>query len=194
EQQLILATLAAHGRPVGKGTLAKALRGSRAKPVIVNGLDRLVQHGALPACSEDDLVATIEQLVRERRLVHRGRKFPTVTLPKASSQPRSTRTGFARRGRDGSRSSSITVELDRFRKQKARELKWKPYMVFQNRTIVALDRTRPDSLAALSRIAGLGPNRIARFGDELLGIVRRYGGKREADDEPADLFSTLARD
>jgi len=194
EQQLILAALAAHGRAVGKGTLAKALRGSRAKPVIVNGLDRLAQHGALPACSEDDVVATIEQLVRERRLVHRGRKFPTVTLPRASSP---AKRPFARRGRDGTRASSITVELDRFRKQMARQLKWKPYMVFQNRTITAIDRTRPDSLAALSRIPGLGPNRIARFGDDLLGIIRRYGGTRDADElDPAvrDLFSELAQD
>ena len=40
EQQLVLDAIAAHGRAVGKGNLAKALRGSRAKPVVVQGLDR----------------------------------------------------------------------------------------------------------------------------------------------------------
>jgi len=197
EQQLILAALAAHGRAVGKGTLAKALRGSRAKPVLTNHLDRLAQHGALPSCSEDDLVATMEQLVRDRRLIRRGKKYPTVALPSPASQQRAARKPFARRGRDGSKSSSITVELDRFRKRMARQLKWKPYMVFQNRTITAIDRMRPDSLAALDRIPGLGPNRIARFGAELLAIIRRYGGSREPEDvEPdvLDLFSQLSRD
>ncbi|HEY6038989.1 MAG TPA: RecQ family ATP-dependent DNA helicase, partial [Kofleriaceae bacterium] len=184
EQQLILAALAAHGRAVGKGTLAKALRGSRAKPVLTNHLDRLAQHGALPSCSEDDLVATMEQLVRERRLIRRGKKYPTIALPAPSAQQRAGRKPFVRRGRDGSSTSSITVELDRFRKRMARQLKWKPYMVFQNRTIAAIDRARPDSLAALDRIPGLGPNRIARFGDELLSIVRRYGGTR-------DLFASV---
>jgi len=189
--------LAAHGRAVGKGTLAKALRGSRAKPVLTNHLDRLAQHGALPSCSEDDLVATMEQLVRDRRLIRRGKKYPTVALPSPASQQRAARKPFARRGRDGSKSSSITVELDRFRKRMARQLKWKPYMVFQNRTIAAIDRMRPDSLAALDRIPGLGPNRIARFGAELLAIIRRYGETREQEDvEPAvlDLFSQLSRD
>ncbi|MEO6775672.1 MAG: ATP-dependent DNA helicase RecQ [Kofleriaceae bacterium] len=175
EQQIILAALAAHGRAVGKGNLAKALRGSHAKPIQIHGLDRLPQHGSLAGCSEDDLAATIEALVRERRLVRRGRKFPTVALPTPTARPRATRSSFTRRGRDGSSASSITVELDRFRKRMARQLKWKPYMVFHNRTIAAIDRARPDSLAALDRIPGLGTAKIARFGDELLGIIRRYG-------------------
>lgn len=194
EQQIIVAALAAHGRAVGKGTLAKALRGSRAKPVVVHGLDRLVQHGALAACAETDIVETIESLIRERRLVRRGRKYPMVALPApAKKQPRTT---YARRGRDGSRTSSITVELDRYRKQMARKLKWKAYMVFQRAVITAIDRVRPDSLAALSRIAGLGPSRIARFGEDLVAIVRRYGGGSSEPVEPAvrDLFSQLARD
>ena len=196
EQQIILAALAAHGRAVGKGTLAKALRGSQAKPVVVNGLDRLAQHGALAAFSEPDIAATIESLIRERRLVRRGRKYPTVALPSAATS-RAPRTTHARRGRDGSRTSSITVELDRFRNRMARQLRWKAYMVFQRSVIIAIDRDRPDSLAALARIPGLGPNRVARFGDELVAIVRRYGG---GPDEPAevapavrDLFSQLAR-
>jgi ATP-dependent DNA helicase RecQ len=184
EQQLILAALAAHGRAVGKGTLAKALRGSRAKPVLTNHLDRLAQHGALPSCSEDDLVATMELLVRERRLVRRGKKFPTISLPSTTARARTARKAFVRRGRDGSSGSSITVELDRFRKRMARELKWKPYMVFQNRTIAAIDRARPDSLAALDRIPGLGAAKIARFGADLLAIIRRYGGTR-------DLFASV---
>jgi len=175
EQQIILAALAEHGRAVGKGTLAKALRGSHAKPVQINRLDRLAQHGALAACSEADIAATIDALVRERRLVRRGRKFPTVALPAANAQARATRASFVRRGRDGSAGSSITVELDRFRKRMARQLGWKPYMIFHNRTIVAIDRDRPDSHAALDRIPGLGAAKIARFGDELLAVVRRYG-------------------
>jgi hypothetical protein len=39
-------------------------------------------------------------------------------------------------------------------------------------------------VAALARIAGLGPSRIARFGDDLVAIVRRYGGGR---DDPGDV-------
>ncbi len=197
EQQIIVAALSAHGRAVGKGNLIKALRGSQAKPVVVHGLDRLPQHGALAACSEAAIGATIDQLLRERRLVRRGRKYPTLALA-TERKPRTPRAVHARRGRDGSRTSSITVELDRYRKRMARQLKWKAYMVFQRGVITAIDRSRPDTLAALARIPGLGPSRIARFGEDLIAIVRRYGGGRaeSANVDPAvtDLFSQLARD
>jgi ATP-dependent DNA helicase RecQ len=179
-QQVILAALTAHGRAVGKGTLAKALRGSRAKPVLVNQLDRLAQHGALAASAEDEIAATIEAMVRDRRLVRRGRKYPTVTIA-GPAKARAPRAAYARRGRDGSRTSSITVELDRYRKRMARELRWKAYMVFQRKAMMAIDRDRPDSLTALARIPGLGANRIARFGEDLLAIVRRYGGGHHAE-------------
>jgi len=187
EQQTILIAVTAHRRAIGKGTLAKALRGSQAKPVLVHGLDRLAQHGALAAFDEEDIVATIEQLVRDGRLVRRGRKYPTIALPaaakvrasgasyaRASGASQPPRTTYGRRGRDGSRTSSITVELDRYRKRMARQLGWKAYMIFPRSTITALDRDRPDSLAALARIPGLGPSRIARFGDDVVAIVRRY--------------------
>ncbi|HEX4454833.1 MAG TPA: RecQ family ATP-dependent DNA helicase [Kofleriaceae bacterium] len=197
QQQIILAAIAAHGRAVAKGTLAKALRGSEAKPVVVHGLDRLAQHGALEAFAEADIAATIESMVQDRRLVRRGRKYPTVAVA-GPAKARAPRTANARRGRDGSRASSITVELDRYRTRMARQLRWKAFMVFQRNVIVAIDRHRPDSLAALARIPGLGANRIARFGDDLIAIVRRYGGGRAETAElgPAvrDLFSQLARD
>jgi ATP-dependent DNA helicase RecQ len=193
EQHVVIAAITEHGRPVGKGALAKALRGSRAKPVMVHGLDRLAQHGALAACDEADIAETIEKLVRERRLVRRGRKYPTIALP-APARP--SRTTYARRGRDGSRTSSITVELDRYRKRMARQLRWKAYMVFQRSVITAIDRQRPDSLAALARIPGLGASRIARFGEDLVAIVRRYGGGSAPSPDAAvrDLFSQLANE
>lgn len=47
-------------------------------------------------------------------------------------------------------------------------------MVFQRATIAAIDAQRPDSHAALARIPGLGPAKIARFGDDILGFVRKF--------------------
>ncbi|MCX5741253.1 MAG: ATP-dependent DNA helicase [Proteobacteria bacterium] len=169
--QIILAAMTAHDRPVGKGNLAKALRGSQAKPIVIQGLVRLPQHGALASASEDAIVATIDRLVADLRLVRKGRKYPMVALP---GPPKVTRTTYARRGRDGTSTSSITVELDRYRRSMARKLKWKAYMVFQKATMVAIDEKRPDSLLALQRIPGLGLSRIERFGADVLAIVKRY--------------------
>jgi len=173
ELQTIVDAVRALARPVGKGNLAKALRGSQARAVAVHGLIRLPQHGVLASHSEGSIGAAVEQLIRERRLARRGRKYPMVTVPGARTGRVPAPRGA--RGVRASRTTGITVELDRYRKQKARELRWKAYMVFQRGTIVAIDRVRPTSVEALARIPGLGPAKIARFGDEILAIVRRYG-------------------
>ena len=173
-QQVILAAVAAAVRRVGRGNLAKALRGSRAKAVVAQGLERLPQYGALGEVSEDQIVATIDQLIRERRLVRRGRKYPTVALPgpaRTRGDARVGRAPAARRPRP--RVSSVTLELDSYRKRMARQLKWKTYMVFQRGVIAAIDQQRPTSKEALARIPGLGPAKIARFGDDILAVVRR---------------------
>ena len=169
ERQVILDAVGSLRRPIGKGNLARALRGSKSKAMIAHNLLHLPQHGQLAAISEESILATIEQLIRERRLVRRGRKYPTVAIPGAqSSRDRTSRTSRP------SRTSSITLELDAYRRRMARQLKWKSYMIFQRATIAAIDKQRPTSHEALARIPGLGVAKIARFGDDILAVVRRH--------------------
>jgi hypothetical protein len=40
--------------------------------------------------------------------------------------------------------------------------------------LLAIDRAQPDSHAALAKIPGLGPAKLARFGDDILELVRRH--------------------
>ncbi len=169
-RQLIVDAVGALGRGVGKVNLARALRGSRAKAVVAHGLLHLPQHGVLHEANEASILAAIDELVKERRLVRRGRKYPTVALPGAE------RAGGARSSgpRRLPRTTDVKLELDRYRKRMARRLRWKSYMVLQRATIAAIDQQRPASLADLARIRGLGPAKIARFGDDILAVVRRY--------------------
>jgi ATP-dependent DNA helicase RecQ len=74
-----------------------------------------------------------------------------------------------REGRGG-----LIAELEGYRLKMARALRWKAYMVFQDRVIAAIEEERPRSLAALERVPGLGPAKIARFGRDILEMVRRH--------------------
>jgi ATP-dependent DNA helicase RecQ len=169
-RQLVLDAIAHHRRAVGKGNLAKALRGSRAKAVAAQGLVHLPQYGQLAALDEASIVAAIDLLIRERKLVRRGRKYPTVALPSTPSR----RAASPARPRPTRTVSGIKLELDTFRKRTARQLKWKSYMVLQRATIAAIDAQRPATIEALARIPGLGPSKIARFGADILAVVRRH--------------------
>jgi len=170
DQQLILDAVASLSRAIGKTNLARALRGSQSKAMSAHGLLHLPQHGALAVRSEAAIVATIEQLIRERKLVRRGRKYPTVALP----GPRAPRSTPARSTRTSPKLTSMKLALDTYRKQKARQLRWKAYMVFQLSTIAAIDARRPRTKQELLAIPGLGPAKIARFGDDILALIDRH--------------------
>jgi ATP-dependent DNA helicase RecQ len=88
--------------------------------------------------------------------------------PRAHARP-------AARSQRGGGGGRLAKELAAYRRRMARQLKWKAYMVFQRRVIAAVDKARPQSHAALARIVGLGPAKIARFGDDILALVRRHG-------------------
>jgi len=180
-EEVILAAVANLYRPVGKSSLAKALRGSRAKALDRLGLLELEEHGRLRYEEEAALVATMEKLIREGRLERRGQKYPTIWLKgrpigavRDGSPPerRQTSPAPSRKPRAVATGSRLGRELENYRKRVARSLKWKPYMVFQRQALFAMEEKRPETLAELMRIPGLGPAKVERFGEELLDLIR----------------------
>lgn len=59
-----------------------------------------------------------------------------------------------------------------FRKEEAQRQNIPPYLVFHDSVIVALCAERPQNIAELEHIRGLGHNKIARYGQEILNILR----------------------
>ncbi len=175
----IVEAVAALRRPVGKTNLARALRGSRAKALSRLGLLSLPQHGALKAFEERDIVAAVEGLLQSGALIRKGMKYPTVWLP--GRAVRATSTSTERSSISSSRRpryNDFVRSLENYRRRMARSLKWKPYMVFQQRVIVALDKQRPATRDALAKIPGLGTSKIDRFGNDLLELLRQHASAR----------------
>jgi ATP-dependent DNA helicase RecQ len=181
----ILAMAEAMPKPVGKMTMAKALRGSTAKTVVTSGLLRLPQFATLHAHSEEAIAGVIDNLLSSRKLVRRGQKYPTVWLAGRAVSDRAG-DGSGRGARTTNRRSSsstsrtagngagaIARELESYRRKKARELKWKAFMIFQRKTMLAIDKQRPLTRDALSKIPGLGPAKIDRFGSDIIDVVKR---------------------
>jgi ATP-dependent DNA helicase RecQ len=175
-------------RPVGKANLARALRGSRAKSLARGGLLMLPEYGTLAEYDEASIVAAVDALLADGRLRRTGRKYPTVWIPgkpiRGAKRAEDTANGKAATRRPLERRSSrhggpIARALDNYRRRQARALQWKTYMVFQRRAILAIDREEPDSLDALTRIPGLGPAKIERFGNDILDLVRRHRNRSE---------------
>lgn len=176
--QTILAGVDRLTRPVGRRNLAQALRGGRAKNLSRGGLLTMPEYGELVNYSEDEIVAGIDRLLGDERLQRTGSKYPTVwPAGKPVRKDRGGRTGgkaAAPKKRSSRYGGNIARALDNYRKRTARTLGWKPYMVFQTKVMLAIDAQEPDSHDALHRIAGLGPAKVERFGDDILALVERH--------------------
>jgi ATP-dependent DNA helicase RecQ len=153
-------------KPLGKRLIAKGLRGSQAKDVKRRGLHNNPHHGELKGVPETVVIRGIEDLLDEGRLGRRGKKYPTVWLPEKRVRPKST-------GKKPSKSKDppLIAALKAFRKKEARRRRWKAYQVFNNATMVELAESRPSTLDGLADVRGMGPARLKKFGDALLGIL-----------------------
>ncbi len=198
DRERIVSAVDRLSRPVGRRSLAQALRGGGAKKLARGGLLTLPEYGLLAAYSEDVLVAAIDALIAEGRLRRAGQKYPTVWIPgkpiRSKRMPRArgeTLAGEsacehpnpARAAREAGASTKrrreryggdIARALDSYRKRRARALGWKTYMIFQRNVLLAIDRVEPATLEELARIPGLGPAKLERFGDDILEIVRSH--------------------
>ena len=104
----------------------------------------------------------------------RGSRRALVASSTLAPRVRRARTETPSRAAAPVNQSPIVRELRRYRSQMAKQLQWKSYMVLQDAVILAIDRARPDSLAALARVSGVGPAKLDRFGADILAVVRRH--------------------
>ena len=144
----------------------------------------------LPRLDEKELPSrlarTEDEQAEERRLLYvgitRAKRLLAVTWSRrpspflaelgvtASRAPAGAGAG-ARSERPARDASPAAEALRRWRLDRARADNVPPYVIFPDRTIDELLARRPASPAELSAIHGLGPTRLARFGDELFAVL-----------------------
>lgn len=72
--------------------------------------------------------------------------------------------------------------IRRWRAEQAERAGVPRYVVLTNRNIDALVRTRPDSLAGLQRVNGIGKAKLDQYGESLLELLRRTRAPRLVDE------------
>ena len=91
-----------------------------------------------------------------------------VSAPQVTGDPkRKSKTKFVPTpGSDG-----LYHELAVWRRARAEEDEVPPYVVFDNKTLDAIARTRPRTLRDLAALPGVGPVKLERYGDAVLALV-----------------------
>jgi DNA helicase-2/ATP-dependent DNA helicase PcrA len=71
--------------------------------------------------------------------------------------------------------SPLSNALRAWRTARAKADAIAPFIVFHDTTIEAIAASRPRSIAELRRVPGVGPTKLDRYGEEILGVVIREG-------------------
>jgi ATP-dependent DNA helicase RecQ len=101
-------------------------------------------------------------------------------MPKQALAARGKRrrdgAGTGRAGREvrelDGREQELFETLRTLRRGIARELALPPYLVFSDASLEEMARQRPLTAAALGRVHGVGPKKLATFGERFLGAIR----------------------
>lgn len=70
---------------------------------------------------------------------------------------------------------SLFDALRKLRLGLARAQNVPPYVIFHDMTLMEMARKRPRSAEAMAAIAGVGPVKVGRYGEEFLKVIREYG-------------------
>ena len=91
-------------------------------------------------------------------------------------RPRAVASGMRRGGRSSAKADGPVAEALRAWRRKRAEADGVPaYVIFNDRTLAALAERRPRSRGELLAVDGIGPAKLDRYGDELLGLLATDG-------------------
>jgi DNA helicase II / ATP-dependent DNA helicase PcrA len=142
----------------------------------------------LPAIDEGTLpirqAKTDEQVAEERRLLYvgitRARTHVALSWSRRPSRflaeirPRTVRTLTSARAasRGGPPGDDALLEaLREWRRERAKQDAVPAYVIAHDSTLAAIADDRPQSMAALRRVKGMGPLKLDRYGAEILAIL-----------------------
>jgi ATP-dependent DNA helicase RecQ len=182
----------------GVERVAQVLVGGQGKEVLGRGLDRIPTYGKLSALPLDyvkDLLGVLADaglierqgieggrpgafvlaLTPEGRAVAKGEVRPELDLPTRGVPRKRAARAAAPPLADPDPADAdpeVLARLKGWRTDEARRRSVPPYVIFHDRTLAAIAAARPAVADELARVKGVGPAKLAAYGEELLRLIR----------------------
>ena len=190
----ILSCVARVGQRFGVAHVANVLCGSESEQVLSRRHHELTTFGLLRDASSNEVRGYIEQLVAQGLLRQTDDAFPVVMLTPSgaelmksagavsdlalSRQRRPIREKEQKRSRVEAEAwegvdRELFEELRAVRLQIARARGVPPYVIFHDTTLRELARLKPQSMAELRTIYGVGARKAEDLGEQFLSVLRR---------------------
>jgi ATP-dependent DNA helicase RecQ len=178
--------LSAVGRLSGRfgvERIAQVLVGSTGKEIVSRGLDRIPTYGKLAGVKLDRVKSLLGTLADaglvERRGIEGGK--PGAFVLALTPEGRAVALGRVRPELDLPRRAEpaapppadpdLLGRLKTWRSEEARKRSVPAYVIFHDRTLTEVAAARPSDLDNLAKIKGIGPAKLAAYGEELLELL-----------------------
>ena len=182
----------ASGISFGAGHIMDILRGKQTEKVSQYGHESLSTFGIAAGSSESELRAVLRQLIAIGAVAVDGGMFNTLQLTDGSrgvlkgevkvQLRESVAAPPSRRSRKGSAGAPAAqalgvddqvryINLKAWRAEVAREHNLPAYVIFHDATLAEIARRRPQSLADLQGISGIGAKKLEAYGADVLRVV-----------------------
>ncbi|MFH8403477.1 DNA helicase RecQ [Streptomyces sp. NPDC018019] len=180
------------GQKFGAGQIIDILMGRKTAKVIQFDHDALSVFGIGEDLREAEWRGVIRQLLAQRLLAVEG-DYGTLVLTEDSGEvlrgqrqvpmrrePEKTRAAKAAKAAKGKRSVPVDLpeeavpvfeELRAWRARTAKEQGVPAYVIFHDATLREIATARPASLGALGSVSGVGENKLAKYGEQILGVL-----------------------
>jgi ATP-dependent DNA helicase RecQ len=168
------------------------LRGKATENVRKRGHETLKTFGILSDQSEDNLRDWIYQLIGQNVLVQTEDEYPKLQLNEASWEvmrnQREVKLVQLKRRKKGDKKTKTFIEpesltgedqkifddMRQLRKKLATERQIPPYVVFADMVLREMIRHKPDSLAAMRLISGVGDQKLRDYGQAFLEVIQEH--------------------
>ena len=183
--QKILSAAYRTGQSFGLGHLEKVLTGVTDERVLGRGHDQLSVFGIVNA-DEAALIKPVARALQARgslvanehgglalggdaRAILKGDVLLPIVVP-----PKKERKGRRDRGGVNPAGDPLFEALRDLRRELAKEAGLPPYVIFHDATLREMATIRPDSLAALGEVGGVGARKLEAYGDAFLNVIRQF--------------------
>jgi len=182
----IVAGVMALGGRFGKALVAKVLAGKRDERIRERGLDKLTAFGSLRDEGEENIRLMIDELIMNEVLEQTDGQYPLLKAgPRAreallGDEPiRMTLTSReaepVRRVRPKQHvDTALLSRLNKLRRSIAEEQHVPPFIIFTNATLRDMAAKQPKNRREMLRVSGVGENKMERYGDAFLRVIRMY--------------------
>ncbi|MEO3761935.1 DNA helicase RecQ [Streptomyces sp. B8F3] len=175
----------------GAGQVVDILMGRKTAKVIQHDHDTLSVFGVGDDLAEHEWRGVVRQLLAKGLLavegdygtlvlteeadevLYRGRKVPLRSEPKRAAKAAKAKSGAKRAEAVDmpAEAASLFERLRAWRGATAKEQGVPAYVIFHDATLRQIATERPGSLASLGSVSGVGENKLAKYGEQILAVV-----------------------